>query len=268
MASNPTKETAVYEQPSVPALPAPPVPGAKARKETSTSSRRLFWILMSVVLLAISIGGFYYVALRADPTRRVVITASDITAGMEVSAEHFKEVRVTPNDEIDFLPANNAPDLYGMVARGYIPSGIPVKGEMFVAAVSDEEAGFLEVVVPLDTSLEDEELSASDYVLMIDPGESPGEGDGLPRPPFIVTHRALDGLEEGQLRLMVPIEEWSRWRRLVDFNGQPPQVMKVPQPLLYDDAALEDWISRLQTVFDLEFEEELEEYVAQSEAEG
>ena len=268
MASNPTKETAVYEQPSVPALPAPPVPGAKARKETSTSSRRLFWILMSVVLLAISIGGFYYLALRADSTRRVVITTSEIPRGTEVYAEHFKEVRVAPNDEIDFLPANNASNLYGMVARGYIPSGIPVKGEMFLPAVSEGEAGLLEAVVPLDTSLVDGELSASDYVMLLDPGQSPGEGDDRPRAKYVVETRFLDGLEEGQLRLMLEPHEWSRWRRLVDFNGQTPQVMKIPETIAGDPELVSEFIATMNEVFDLEFQEELDEYIAQSEAEG
>lgn len=261
MASNVTKETAVYEQSPIPTLPGPPVPGKKARKEGSTSSRRVFWVLISVVLLAVSVGGFYYLSLRADLTRSVLVSAAEIPAGAEVSSEHFKTVSVVPNGEVEYLSSSRADAIYGQKARGYIPAGVTISADMFAEPVTEEQqVGLLEVVVPLDTELVDGELFATDYVMMLDPGEPPGSGEGgRGRARFVVETRYLEGLEDGsQLRLRLPPNEWSRWRRLVDFNGQTPQVMKIPSDIVHDEQRVAQFVADMNQVFETEFLTELE----------
>ncbi len=254
---------AMHEQPTSPALPSPPMPGEKARKDTSTPTRRIFWILISLVLLVLSIGGFYILALRADDTISVLITAQDIAPGTTVTADLFTSANVVPGGGIEYVDGDFASSFEGLLAIGPIPAGTPARYEMFQEDVTVEEAGLLEVVVPLDLSLSQEELSPADYVLLIDPGIPPGgeENGGIAR--YVVESRYLDGYEEGQLRLNLPPEEWSRWRRLVDFGGRTPQVMRVNPALVGNDDALNEWISRLNDVFTVEFQADLETYLEQ-----
>ena len=260
-----TQRTAVYAQQSPPTLPAPPVPGKKVRKEGTTSSRRVLWILVSIVLLALSIGGFYITALRADDTQSVLVASAAIPQGEEITSDMFTTVNIVPAGGITYTSGNRAGEFVGMTARGYIPSGTPVQSEMFFSPVEAEEAVLLECVLDFEVFPGGEEVASGDFVLMIDPGEDPG-GEGRGTAAYVVEARYLDNLEESQLRESLPPNEWSECRRKEAFGGRTPQVYKVNPLLEQNEALLGTLIQQLNTVFEEEFVVKLNEAAEQAEA--
>ena len=125
-----------------------------------------------------------------------------------------------------------------------------------IAAQPQPDAGELEVVVSLDTSLVPTPIGADALVLLIDPGAEPvGNDPGRPR--RVLRSLQLAGFEGGSMRLFVPPEEWHYWQSLPDELGATPMALPVTE-----GTNVEDMSERLNAVWNSAWEAALADHVA------
>ena len=182
-------------------------------------TKRMLFVLLGVLVLAVSVAGFYFTSDVFDERARVMVASRPIAAGETLSFTDFGYDEAVVGS-IPHLPwTADAPYRFeGMVALVTIPAGTLVRDDMFVAAETVPVGVELETVVPLDLSLATGTLFEGDTVLLIDPGAEPVEGDpGRPR--RVVRETELTNFDGTQMQLFVSPEEWAQWESLLAEVG-------------------------------------------------
>ncbi|WP_419944367.1 SAF domain-containing protein [Candidatus Poriferisodalis sp.] len=203
---------------------------ADERKRFSLSprGRRTALVAAGLVGMLVSVAGFVIVSDAFDSRSEVLVAARDITVGEILSASDFTSDSAVMGG-IPHIPyTDEAPFSFdGMVATHDVVAGTPILFDMVIARAAGPVGNQLELLVPLDTSLETTELSIGDTVLLIDRGQEPSlEDSGRPRQ--VIRSMELRDLDGTSLRLLLTPAEWGEWRQLLRFLGASPLVRKVP----------------------------------------
>ena len=209
--------------------PAPaPATAKKARRQMPESTKRLIFIIAGLFVLVGSVMGFYLTSDAFDERVAVLVAARDIDAGETLSsADLVSALLVLPPSVPHVLWTPDAAFVFeGKVAVQSVPAGALVRPDMVVDAETVPVGVELEVIVPLDLSLVTDEVSEGEFVLLVDPGAEPAEGDeGRPRQ--VVRQFGLTNLDGSQMRLFLPPEEWAQWEALLDDVGGSLMVVEL-----------------------------------------
>ncbi|MXW95615.1 MAG: hypothetical protein F4Z64_08945 [Acidimicrobiaceae bacterium] len=198
---------------------APAAAAPDRQRQMRRGTKRMLFVLLGVLVLAVSVAGFYFTSDVFDERARVMVASRPIAAGETLSFTDFGYDEAVVGS-IPHLPwTADAPYRFeGMVALVTIPAGTLVRDDMFVAAETVPVGVELETVVPLDLSLATGTLFEGDTVLLIDPGAEPVEGDpGRPR--RVVRETELTNFDGTQMQLFVSPEEWAQWESLLAEVG-------------------------------------------------
>lgn len=224
--------------------------GEKARRHMPDSTRRILLIIAGVIVLAVSVAGFYLVSDVFDKRTPVLVAAVEIQKGETVSASYFtfSEAVMGPIPHIAYTP--DAPYAFeGFVASQTIPAGTIVLGNMMIPPESQPFGNQLEVTVQFDTSLATTEVREGDDVLLVDPGAAPtGEDSG--RPQQAIRSLTLRNYRDGAMTMYLDPEEWAEWRALPAALGATPRILPVP---IGGDA--DEFAQRINAVWQAEWEE-------------
>ncbi len=204
-----------------------PATAERAKRATSTSTRRVLFVVVGVVVLVASVGGFYLTSDAFDERTEVLVAAVDIPAGTILSAGDLT-VALADMGSIPHSPwvAGLDEALVGLLASQDIPAGAVVQQATLVSPDTVPDGDELEVIVPLDASLSPSGVAEGDLVLLIDPGVAPVPGDAG-RPRGVLEPLELKDFDGSAIRLFVPPEEWARWRALPGELGATPQILPV-----------------------------------------
>ena len=207
-------------QPDPPTPAAAPATAKKSRFTISQGVKRLLLVILGIFVLVFSVIGFYYTSDAFDERVPVLVAARTIEAGETVGAADFRPDDVVVGS-IPHIPYNaDAPYAFaGMVASRTILAGALVRADMFIDAETAPVGVELEVIVPLDLSLATGEVSEGEWVLLVDPGVEPVEGD-MGRPRQVVRQFNLTNFDGSRMQLFLAPEEWAEWETLLaDVGG-------------------------------------------------
>ncbi len=184
-------------------------------------TKRALFVALGVVVLLLSVLGFYITSDVFDSRTQVMVAAGPIEAGQILAFTDFgfDEAAI---GSIPHLPwtSDSAYQFEGMVALQPIPAGALVRADMFTAAETVPVGVELEAIVPLDLTLVTGSVFEGTTVLLVDPGVEPTESaEGRPR--RVVREFELTNFDESanQMQLFVSPEEWAEWDSLLDEVG-------------------------------------------------
>ena len=225
------------------------------------STKRILLIIAGVFVLVASVLGFYLTSDAFDERSPVLVAARDIADGETVSAADFTSALLVLDPKVPHEPwTAAAPAFYeGMVAVQPIPAGGLVRFDMVREPESGAEGSELEVLVPLDLTLATQGVFDGDEVLLVDPGQHPGE-DGEGRPRQVARSFRLTNFDGSRMRLFLPPEQWAEWEALLEAVGGA--LMVVP---LGDGGDPDEMTQRLDAVWQAQWTAEVDD-IAQAVA--
>ena len=192
------------------------------------STRRILLIILSLVVLAASVAGFYLISDAFDERTPVLVTAVDIEQGETLTASYFTS-KLAVMGSIPHIPYTpNAPYAFeGFVATHPIPAGSVVLANMVTPADSQPFGNELELTVQFDTTLVTDPPFDGDVVLLVDPGLEPtAESPG--RPQQALATLPLRNYTNGSMTMFLEPEQWSYWKELPQVLGALPRILPVP----------------------------------------
>ncbi|MCY3618178.1 MAG: SAF domain-containing protein [Acidimicrobiaceae bacterium] len=210
----------------------------RTRRQMPESTKRILLIVAGVLVLVACILGFYLTSDAFDERSPVLVAARDIADGETVSAADFTSALVLLDPAIPYEPWTAAAPVFfeGMVAVQPIPAGSLVRFDMVREPESGAEGSELEMIVPLDLTLATQGVFDGDEVLLVDPGEQPGEG-GEGRPRQVVRAFRLTNFDGSRMRLFLPPEQWAEWDALLEEVGGALMVLPLGDGDDAEDAA-------------------------------
>ena len=215
------------------------VAGDKARRQLPESTRRILFIILGVLVLAVSVAGFYLTSDAFDKRKPVLVAAIDIQKGDTVTAGHFTSEMATLGSipHIPYTP--DAPYAFeGFIATQPIPVGTVVLGTMMIPPNTQPTGNQLDLTVQFDTSLVTNPVFDGDTVLVVDPGREPTPEDQgrAQRALYALT---LRNYQDGSMTMFLEPEQWAEWRDLPVNLGALPQILPVPIGGVPDEFAMQ-----------------------------
>lgn len=235
----------------------------RARRKVSDAQRRRLFVILGALLAVLSVAGFYVTSDAFDSRVPVLVAAVSIDEGETITSAHL----ASADAQFDAIPylafsPENVALFEGQIAAHSIEEGTLMRAGMTIEPLSTPVGDQLELMVPLDLSLEPSGVHPGDEVLLIDPGQSPSAEDpGRPR--RVLEALMLRDFDGTNMRLLLPPEEWATWRASLDRLGTSPMVLAVPL-----GGVAEEFAQRLDAVWHAEHSESAQAIVDAQLASG
>lgn len=228
----------------------------------SPRARRVLLVVCGALIAAGSVAAFYLVATSLDERVRVVVAASEISAGQVMAAADLDSALVHPGAVVHLRWGESSRSrLTGLVAAHDIAAGTMI-GPAMLMEPEQAPSGMLRLDVPIDDGLAAGGVADGDLVLLVDPGTGCSTG-ALGRPRRVVRPFEVSGYSGSQMSLELTPEEWQVWRLRLRSAGGVFEV--VPVPL---GAEVEDLADRLDAVWAADWSDEHAEALSRRSGPG